>query len=88
VRLNLGMARFMAGDRNAAAREFRAAVTIDPKFAEAWLSLSTTLAETGRPKEAAEAADKAAALANTPELLEAARSTRASVPGPRGPRTK
>lgn len=92
VRHNYGMALYLSGNKKGAAEQFQAAVRADPSFAEAYLSLSTALFDTGRARESLAAADKAVALARAgraPALLDAALSTRASALGrPEGPRTK
>lgn len=78
VRHNLGLALYLSGDKKGAAEQLQAAVRADPSYAEAYLSLSTALFETGRTRDALAAADKAVALARTGPLRDAALSTKAS----------
>ena len=78
VRHNYGMALYLSGAKKAAAEQLQAAVRVDPFYAEAYLSLSTALYETGRASDALAAAEKAVTLARTRGLRDAALSTRAS----------
>jgi hypothetical protein len=69
--------RFAGGDARSAVDDYRAAVAIDPGFADAWNNLAQALAALGEPAAASEAADRAVALGGP--RAAAYRDTRASI---------
>jgi hypothetical protein len=69
--------RLSGGDARSAVDDYRAAVAIDPDFADAWNNLAQALASLGEPAAASEAADRAIALGGP--RAGAYRDTRASI---------
>lgn len=70
---NAGVAAVKAKDLATAEARFQEAVVADPKLAQAWAALASIQLQTGKPQQAAEAAEKAMALGLKDEAVLTAR---------------